>query len=389
VLYRVQPNGQVERLWSADEGHLTSVRWLEDDVIYAGTGKEGHIHRIRASDHSHALIADVDERQVLALENAGGHTVFVTGDGAAIYELEQPGPAQREWTSKVLDAGGRARFGRLDVRGTGPVRLSTRSGNTEKPDASWSDWSLPLKAQGTMQSPSARFLQLQVRLEDQASTVYALEAYYLTDNQAAVVTEVSIEPPKPRSERPAQRAAASGSAYKLRWKVDNPDGDSLRYRVYFAQEGEARYIPLLRESTLLTESEYSWDTEAAPDGYYRVLVEASDELDNPEPLARRTRQVSEPFLVDNRPPEIPELRADKSGISGTARDALGPISKLEYNVDGLEWHLARAVDDLLDSREERFSVPMSQLPKGQHLVAIRASDARHNTTTRNITVDVP
>jgi hypothetical protein len=248
---------------------------------------------------------------------------------------------------------------------------------------------LPLQAQRTMQSPSARFLQLQVRLEDPASTVYALEAFYLADNQAAVVTEVAIELPKARSDRPGARAALSGSSYKLRWKVDNPDGDSLRYRVYFAQEGEARYIPLLRESTVLTDAEYTWDTEAAPDGYYRVLVEASDELDNPEPLARRSRQVSEPFLVDNRPPEIPELRADKSGISGTARDALGPISKLEYNVDGLEWHLARAVDDLLDAREEPFLIPMSQLPQGQHLVAVRASDARHNTATRTITVDVP
>jgi len=114
---------------------------------------------------------------------------------------------------------------------------------------------------------------------------------------------------------------------------------------------------------VLTASEFAWDTSAVPDGYYRIRVSASDELDNPRPLALETRDESEPFLVDNRPPELLEMRADAQRITGVARDAQGPISRLEYAVDGLEWRLARADDDLVDTREERFSIPLRDLPR--------------------------
>lgn len=382
-LYRVSSAGSVEKLFTADEGHLTSVEWASDDAIYVGTGKEGHVHRVRVSDHDHALLLDVDERQILALQLTAAKPLFVTGDSAAIYELRAEQGAPLEWTSKVLDAGGRARFGQVSVRARGPVQLATRSGNTDKPDSGWSDWA-PLTAASAIASPAARFLQLRVRLGGATSLVYALEAFYLPQNQPPLVTEVGIEPPRPK---PGTRPAAS-SVYKLRWKSDNPDNDSLRYRLYFKREDSNRYRALLRESEPLTASEYSWDTEAVPDGYYRVRVEASDELDNPEPLVQRNRTESEPFLVDNSAPEVVGLQVQNGKVVGSARDALGPIGKLEYSVDGLEWRLVRADDELLDSREEAFSLPLLQLPKGNHLVAIRASDARGNTHTREIEVEV-
>jgi len=385
-LYRVTAEGQVEKLFTADEGHLTTVEWAEDDLIYVGTGKEGHIHRVRASTRDHARLVDVDERQILATRLAGPHPVFTTGDGAAIYEVQAGN--QRDWTSKVLDAGGRARFGQLVPRASGPIALRTRSGNTDKPDNSWSDWSQPLTAAGAIASPPARFLQVKLSLTQPSSVVYALEAYYLADNQAPLISEVSVEPPRPKLDKPGRPASVS-SNYKLRWKVDNADNDTLRYRLYVAQEGAARRRPLLRDSDIQTGTEYTWDTDGVPDGYYRVRVEASDELDNPEPLTRKAQAESEPFLVDNRPPEIPELRLQGVRVTGSARDEQGPISRLEYNVDGLEWRLLRADDDLLDAREERFSLPLLQLPKGEHLLSVRAVDARGNSTTRELTVTVP
>jgi hypothetical protein len=387
-LYRVARDGAVERLFAADEGHLTTVEWGPDGAIYVGTGKEGHIHRVR-KDHSHALFIDVDERQVLASQLGAPRPLFVTGDGAAIYEL-LPGPARKlEWTSKVLDAGGLARFGQLNWRGRGKLSLATRSGNTDKPDAAWSDWSLPLTAAGPIGSPSARFLQVRVNLLEQTSVVYAIEAFYLPQNQPALVTEVSVEPPRPRTERPGSRAQPTSSVYKIKWKAENPDGDNLRYRLSYVQEKRAVYRPLLRESEIVTTSEQNWETDGVPDGYYRVRVEASDEFDNPEPLAQKNSAESEPFLVDNHPPHLPELRAQSDRVIGKARDDQGPITRLEFSVDGIEWKLLLPDDRLLDAREEAFSLPFSQLPKGSHSVMVRASDARNNTSTREIELNVP
>jgi hypothetical protein len=388
-LYRVSRDGQVEHLFTAEEGHLTTVEWGEGGVIYVGTGREGHIHRVR-SDHSHALFVDVDERQILATQLRGPHPLFVTGDGAAIYDV-LPGTApKREWTSKVLDANNLARFGQVSWRGRGAVSVSARSGNTDKPDATWSEWSKPLTAAGPIASPSARFLQLRLALSAPDSVVYAIEAFYLPQNQPALISEVTVDPPRPKAEKPgSQRAATTSSVYKIKWKTENPDGDSLRYRLFYALEKASNFRPILRESEIVTGSEQNWETDGVPDGYYRIRVEASDELDNPEPVAQKSHTDSEPVLVDNHPPHFPDLRVQSGRVVGKARDGQGPISKLEYSVDGIEWKLLAADDGLFDSAEEAFSLPLAQLPKGTHTVVIRAYDARANSTTREIPVTVP
>jgi hypothetical protein len=383
-LFVVQPDGTAERWFSADEGHLTTVEWADDQTLYVGTGKEGHIHRVRG-DHDHALLVDVDERQILASALVGPHPLFVTGDGAAVYALRSDKDSKYRWTSKVLDAGGHARFGQLDWRGRGALSFATRTGNTEKPDATWSAWSSPLTAAGPIASPSARFLQVRAELGGADSLVYAIEAFYLPQNQAALVTEISIEPPRPKP----GRGGSAGSIYKLRWKTENPDNDSLRYRLYYRQEQSQTYRTILRESEPFLGTEYAWDTEPVPDGYYRIRVSASDEIDNPAAQARKTQNESEPFLVDNRPPLLPELRVQDARVVGKASDDFGPITKLEFSLDGLEWRLVRPDDGLLDTREERFSVPLSELPHGDHLLAVRATDARGNTVTREVPIHVP
>lgn len=388
-VFRIDRSGRAEKLFTADEGHITSIEWGDAGVIYAATGKDGHIHRVHP-DHSHALWVDVDERQVLAHRLTGSHPMFVTGDGAAIYEV-LTGPAQKPiWTSKVLDANVPARFGTLGWRGRGKASMQTRSGNTEKPDSAWSDWSAPLTAAGPIKSPAARFLQVRASLDTQAqSVVYAIEAFYLPVNQPPIVTEVSVEPPRLGKAEKNNKQSSSSTAYKVKWKAENADGDSLRYRVFYKEERSQTWRPLQREGEIVTGTEQGWETDGVPDGYYRMRVEASDELDNPEDVAQKHAGESEPLLIDNHPPQIEALRVKDGRITGTARDSLGPVTKLEYTVDGLEWKLLFPDDDLFDTASEPFGLALKLLPKGNHAIMFRATDARSNTDTAELVVDVP
>jgi hypothetical protein len=384
-LYKVDRDGRAEKLFTSESGSLTTVEWGDDDAIYVGTGKEGHIHRVQP-DHSHALWVDVDERQVLATSLHGKKPMFVTGDGGALYEIES-GPTQHAWwTSKVLDAGTVARFGQLTFRGQGKLSFQTRSGNTDKADSTWSDWSPPLTAAGAVTSPGARFLQVRASLDGINALVYAIEVFYLPQNQPALVTEVTSEPPRLRTDKPGARGTNNSSVYKLRWKVDNPDNDGLRYRLSYKREENPSWRPLLRESDIVTATEYSWDTEGIPDGFYRVRVESSDELDNPTPVARKATGESEPFLIDNHPPSVVDLRVAGGKLTGKAVDALGPISKLEYTADGIEWLLLFPADGLFDTREEAFEMPLALLPKGDVTVMVRATDARGNVGSNEVNV---
>ena len=84
-------------------------------------------------------------------------------------------PEQRfagEYTSPVLDARTLASWGRIvwdaAVAAGASVQLQTRSGNTNEPNATWSDWS-PFygKTEEQVLSPKARFLQVKVILRTQ------------------------------------------------------------------------------------------------------------------------------------------------------------------------------------------------------------------------------
>jgi hypothetical protein len=94
-------------------------------------------------------------------------------------------------------------------------------------------------------------------------------------------------------------------------------------------------------------------------------------------------------LLDNHPPSVLELRVAGGKLTGKAVDALGPISKLEYTADGIEWFLMFPTDGLFDTREETFELPLQLLPKGDLIVMVRAIDARGNVGSSEIAVRVP
>ncbi|NIS36006.1 MAG: hypothetical protein GWN07_34850, partial [Actinobacteria bacterium] len=184
----------------------------------------------------------------------------------------------------------------------------------------------------------------------------AAQAYYLPQNQRAAVTQVRVDssggdPDDPPS--PSQRR-------KIQWSVSNPDSDGLRYRLQFRREGQSQWRPMFEEDVEVTDEHYTWDTSGIPDGWYQVRVEASDETDNPGALTLRDVRTSEPFLVDDHDPDVEvQLRAGR--LVGTARDAMGPIAKLEFSVDGGDWRLFFPEDQLLDEAEERFGLDLAEL----------------------------
>jgi hypothetical protein len=396
AVWYVRDDGRAERLFHSEKSYLTRVQWAGDDVIYAAAGKEGRVYRIQ-TDGTHATWIDVDERQVLDMDLASKEALLVTGDGGAVYRVLPGKPRKALWTSDALDARFRSRWGKITWRGSGRLSFQTRSGNTEKPDDSWSAWSTPLERPGPVRSPAARFLQVRARLSAGGDPIlYAVTAYYLPQNQNTVLKEIGVEPRsgKPSTAKRSSRSKPSArgdeppaptTVYQVDWKTDNPDGDELRFRLRYRSEGQKIWRHILKESETLTKTRYEWDTEGIPDGYYRIRVDASDELANPARYALQTSEISEPFLIDNHPPRLEGLRAAGKRVQGIARDEAGPIARLEYAVDGGDWLPFFPVDDLLDSAEERFDLKLEDLKPGPHIIAVRVTDAAGNTGVSEVT----
>jgi hypothetical protein len=111
-------------------------------------------------------------------------------------------------------------------------------------------------------------------------------------------------------------------------------------------------------------------------------------MDNPANGVLHKNTESEPFLLDNHPPHVDQLRYVDRHVLGIARDDLGPISKLEYAIDGQDWKPFYPKDDLFDTREEAFDLELVDLDKGPHVVAIRTRDARNNSGSAEIWISV-
>ncbi len=385
-IWRVDGEGRAERLFAQDEGHITSLAIQGDGTIVAGTGKDGRVIRVNP-DRTTAVWIDVDERQVLDLSMEGDDPFFVTGDGAALYHVVDAQPRSAVWQSKVLDGRFRSRWGQLTWRAQGQLVLSTRSGNTEEPDETWSEWSTDLARPGPVRSPAARYLQIRATWsQDPTATLRSVTAYFLPQNQRPRLTDVRIEGPNKaatealRAERRHQIPDAS-TQYKLAWTIENPDGDRVRYRIRYREDSQTVWREALRSDHVLTDTHYTWDTNAIPDGLYVVEVRASDELDNPGSLALSDTRQSEPIRIDNHAPRVEQLRFASGRLSGRAVDGLGPIARLEYAVDGGEWLPFFPQDDLFDSATESFAVDLSALDPGNHIVSVRATDASGNAAS--------
>jgi hypothetical protein len=392
-LMRFGADGVAEELLDDDDTHYVSLALGDDGAPYVGTGAEGRVYTVD-DNHVARLVADTDARQVGALVTSGPVRFVATSDPVEFHEVKGEGGADAVWTSKVLDAGLRASFGRVSWRSDGAVEVATRSGNTLVPDATWSAWSNDLAQPGDVTSPAARYVQIRARFRrDPKAILREVTLAFLTDNARAVVTSVDASPKG--QTRPSLKTgiAASGgeppkatTGIKLSWKIDNPDQDDLRYRLSYRPEGQTSWRAILKPGEKLTQKEYDWDTTALPEGTYRVRVEASDELANPPDRVKTHALESKTVLIDNTPPVFRSLAMQGRKLTGEIADGLGPIARIEVSVAGSEeWRPIFPSDGVFDEAAEAFSADVSSIvPAGAHVVAVRAYDSAGNGVTRDV-----
>jgi outer membrane protein assembly factor BamB len=409
ALYRIDPDGHIEQVFSIGDGYFTALAFDDDGRAFVGSGTEGRVYRVDP-DRKAALAIDLPERQALTVVRSGKTFLVGTGDVGGLYRVVAAASHQATYLSRVLDAEFRARFGMLRWHGAHGLGVETRSGNTARPDPTWSTFVSLGRARATasggvglVQSPAARYVQYRVTFGAADARLEAVTLAYLAQNQRARITELTvgegaapaIGAPAPSGGLalglPASPTSAAARAHspvvKLRWKVENADGDELDYRLTFRQENEAVWRPLGGPDSL-SKSEYDWNTEGLPDGSYVVRVVASDERSEARERVLEASFTSAPILVDNRKPEVVGLVAKYPFVSGRARDDQSPLTNLEYAIDGGDWQILTAADGICDDLVESFTLKLPSLALGPHAVTVRAWDSADNVGAAAVTVTV-
>ena len=394
ALFRIASDGRLDQLHALTQTYFTALAVGSDGVVYAGAADKGRIYMVD-SDESIATAFDVDERAVSQLWLDHGLVAFTTDDAAAVYRSTGRA-SQARYMSDVLDAKAVSRFGRLSWTATGKVKLETRSGNTAKPGVGWSEWQIPGQVGklgggaegGKIVSPPGRYLQFRIALEDDTARVRRVTSYYVPQNQPTTVQDVSVEPASKDSLPTLKDSAAKPRSpiLRVKWKIENPDGDDTTYALEARRDGEANWRPIQTGKSPLTATSWEWNTETYPDGWYRVRVTASDAAANSPDRALSSSQTTTMFAIDNTRPVIDGLTVTYPRAQARAHDALSAIAEMAFSVDDGPWQIGTSADGLFDDLSEdlRLDLPTG-LARGTHTLAVRVADAAGNIGSTSAT----
>ena len=387
ALFRVGNDGRLDQLHALTQTYFTSIAVGNDGAVYAGAADKGRIYVVEA-DQSVGTAFDVDERSVSQLWFDHGLLGFATDDAAAMYRATGRASAAR-YMSDVLDAKAVSKFGRVTWASSGKIKVETRSGNTAKPGVGWSEWQSPAAIGklgggndgGKIVSPPGRYLQFRVALEDDVARVRRVMTYYVPQNTATTVQDLTVEIAN-KDKLPTLKDSAAkprSPVLSIKWKVDNADGDDTSYTLEARREGEANWRPIATGKTPLTATSWDWNTETYPDGWYKVRVTSSDAAANSPDRALTSSYASTLFAIDNSRPAIEGLTVTYPRASARAVDALSTIAEMADSIDDGTWQLGTTADGLFDDQSEDLRIDLpAGLPRGTHTLAIRVADAAGN-----------
>ena len=226
------------------------------------------------------------------------------------------------------------------------IELSTRSGNTETPDETWSAWSSPYTTPegSAITSPKARYIQWRAVLTGKGDgpVLTSINAAYLQRNLRPVVRSITVHPPGIVFQKPfttgepelagfgdqttpdrkltnaAQTPQGQSSGLGRRtfqknlqtfvWRADDENDDDLVYDVLYRREARpsGRRPPERRRVDLRV----GYDDGAKRHAFLRVV--ASDSPSNPAGTALAGERDSGAFQIDHTPPRLPSAASART-----------------------------------------------------------------------------
>ncbi len=417
AIYRVNTEGIAKKIWHSEEDLIYSLIW--DDTrkkLVFGTGDKGRIYTLDKKGKSSLLLQKKSE-QVYSLVSHDSKIYVLANNPAGLTIIDPEQRDKGEYVSRVYDTKTVSSWGRIEWRATvpegGSLQLQTRTGNSEEPNQSWTDWSPPYqKAEGEqILSPKGRFIQFRIIFQTQSGKVTPLlqkiNLFYLQTNLEPVIVRLSLLPPNQVFLRPPKqddiiwgldtetlpetKTENQAQSYVLArkvqrkgyqtivWEATDENGDDLLFTLYIRKEDEARWR-VLRENW--REAIFAFETLGFPDGVYFIKIQASDVPSNPLGLELTSEKTSSPLTVDNSLPVVTGFQAVKEKnsliLTFSTQDSMSSIEEVHYLIHPDKWRNVFPVDGICDSKQEDFKLRIGLSSNSDNLVTLKVKDRHGN-----------
>jgi hypothetical protein len=420
AVFRILPDGATDVVWSSPTVTAFAIApALEPGSVLIGTADKGRIYSV-TNDGRDTLLLQSPEGQISSLLVRSNQIYAASSNQGKLFRFGNELVNEGAFESPVRDAKLTASWGRVWWRGVGAVELQSRTGNGERPDATWSDWSAAYRNPDGNQisSPRARFIQWRATLRASGtpsapSWVEDVSVAYLPRNVAPEVlsitalpigvglqqiVQVTVDPnvessgldPSlfgPIAQVPPRRFYQRG-ARSFQWQAEDRNSDTLEYAIYYRALNEQTFR-LLKDK--LRDNFYTIDGATLADGRYVIKVIVSDAPDNPPGQKLTAERLSEPIDIDNTPPVVkvmgqPQSTRDSVRVVFAVDDAIGKVRKADASLDGSAWVPVFPDDGIADSGHEIYTVDFSSLVAGEHTISLRTFDGSGNIGTLSVTV---
>jgi len=397
-IYRITQDGFVTDVFG--EAAVFFCLAEKDGKLLVGTGNNANLFSVDpAKEQQMVIYEDEQAAQITAIALAGDAVYLGTANPAKLITLGSGFASEGTYTSDLIDAGQPATWGKLQLEANVPqgckVLVSARSGNVKDVnDPTFSEWSEPteITAPVQLQCPLGRFCQYKLILQSQYGTDSPLI------REIAVACTVPNLAPRVKSVTVSRiKSTGKQGVFKIGYVTKDDNGDKLVYKIDFRKLGRTNWIELKDE---LEASNFEWNGKTVEDGRYEIRVTTSDARSNTTLTKLAGSRVSEPVVVDNAGPVVKNMKITSTlKDNGEYRilgveiaDELSAIGKLEYTIDSNARWISTVPDDLVyDTMDENFTIRIDaeeDLPKGDHVITVRVSDANGNTTYKTLEVNI-
>jgi sugar lactone lactonase YvrE len=390
ILYCLHTDGTVETPWKSRTEYIHCAHYDEKtDSVIIGTGNAGRVYRVK-KDGFYSIIYESDSAQVFRIAGKNNGFTIITNNTAAIANIEDTPNDKGAYYSEVYDLGSQSKLGRLywEAQTTGQtgVLFFIRTGNSNVPDNTWSQWSPPFSDSGnsSINFPDCRYFQVKVLLNSMNTTetpyLESFKVYYIQSNLSPRMKKIEIKKPTraaaartPDAKTPARKN--NGNDYLMvSWSADDPNNDKLKYNVSIKKYNAKNWILIEKD---LTERKLKLNTVLFQDGKYLLRVEADDSLSNPPAMARVSVLDSSPFLIDSTAPVVTGFSVSGTRVSFTVKDQTSIVSRVLYSFDGKLWYPVFPVDMIADSSTETYDLDLKN-PRSRKFIFIKVMDEFDN-----------